>query len=849
MTPYIISKRNNNTIECSADLVITNNSRIVMLSLLDIAARTKKVLSDMLQHGYGSDITLRDREDVFFEDPLASYDMNFKYKLTRHTDGLLTHGIIYNTEQEDYIFDWEGIGLVKSLALHLRNRCFLPVTDEIVEQVLELDKDSYIVSECDVYTTKEDMKHLNVWYVNSVQMFKELLEKIDLGTDDSFNWDKIEDISDYLTTFVEPIKEKLSENIEILYDEDKIDTKINDGVVPFEGQIPLIQGGIETLKQKDNKFLYLAADPGVGKTIIGTKINHLYHLSKRQENYVTLAVVPATTLTQWKEEIEKSIVEDVDVLIIKSTNEFIRFHEKTKMKVDKPTYILVGKETFKLSYKTEHGVNVVKRNIPVEVEKGYWTSTENKTVEVCTCPDCGLPLRNPLRKSKTVFFTEKDFKTPKKSNYKCSECDAVLFQAVYAKNRKTSVVDYIKRQNIHFDSVIGDEIHESNNFDSIIGQSMRDILRRTKKSILLSGTVTNGYASSIYNILFALIPNTLKKDNVFEKEKFIKTYGTLMATTKYKDSEYHVTNRTQIRDSSYREIEGINPLVFTRYFAGSFIFASLEDIRDDLPELVEKYVEIEPLEEAQVNEYELIESIKKASPFNASFYDNSVVKHYVNNPFNWSEIPFIFKEGSDKQDEYVQPKNIEDRLLPKEKELIDILRSEKEEGRQSWVYCDFVSNGKYTEGEALQDRLARVITENSDLRVFVLKSTVRTFDRRKVIDKARKTHDVVISHPRLVSVGINLQWCTNYIFYTPSYHVNTVRQASLRGRRVNSTEENRVYHMYYNKGIEASIMERYKLKLVESQAIESKFVDLNTEVKRTASNLGAKIEKELVGLT
>lgn len=840
MKPYILTKRNNNTIECNIDLIVKHNSSIVLMSMVDLAIRTKKVLGDILRNDYRSDITLKDREDVFYEEPLRTYQ-KYKYKLTKHSDGLLTHGIIYDINQEEFIFDWEGVGLVKSLALHLRNRCFLPVTDDIVEKVLELDKHSYIAEECEVYTTKEDMKQLRVWHVNSVGLFKEYLEKVELDEKDDFDWSKIEDISDYLTTFVEPIKEKLSNSIEILYDESKVNPKIYEGMKPYDGQVSLIQGGVESLKLKGNRHVYVAAEPGSGKTLIGTKINHVYHHEKNIKDYCSLIVAPATTLTQWKKEIKKSLADDVDILIIKNTNDFIRFYDSTRMKVNKPTYLLVGKETFKLSYKTKHGVNVVKRKVPVEVEKTYWTDVEDRTIEVCTCPDCGLPLKNPLRKSKTVFFKEKDFKTAKKSNYKCSECGAVLFQAVYNKSKKTSVVDFIKRKNIKFDSVIIDEAHEGNG-DSIIGLASRDIMRRGKKVILLSGTVTNGYASSIYNVLFGLMPNTLKKKNVSEKDKFIKTYGTLMATTKDKDSEYHVTSRTQIRDSSYREIEGINPKIFTDFMLSNFITAELDDLKDDIPKPIEEYVAVQPLEEMVQNERELIESIKKASPFNSSFYDNSVVKHYANNPFNWGEIPFVFKDRSSK---FVQPKNIDNGLLPKEIELIKILQKEKEDGKKSWVYCDFVANGKYTEGATLQERLKKILTDHG-LKVFVLKSSVGTLQRAETLDKVKEDYDVFIGFPKLTSVGINLQWCTNYIFYTPSYHVNTVRQAKLRGRRINSEVQNKIYHLYYMNSIEEKIMNRYKLKLAESEAIESRFSSFNTDgVERTASKLGAKIEKEL----
>ncbi|PAV30272.1 hypothetical protein CIL05_07330 [Virgibacillus profundi] len=845
MIPYVVAERNQNVAEVSADFLVLHNSSLILGSFVDISGKIKKAFADLIQGK--SSITLRDRSNIFFENNIRTFDEKFKYKLNKH-DSKNTHGVIHNVKQENYVFDWNGEGLVKSLTKYMSNKQYLPVTEDIVEKVLAKQTEYYsIVEECDIYSTQEGLSNVGVWYVNSTA-FKQSLEQVDMEVDESFNWDEIEDISDYLVTFVDPIKEKLNKNIRVLYDENKIDEKMFEGEKkPYDGQIPLIQSGVQVLQQKDSRFVYLAAEMGVGKSFIASKINHLYHHEKGKSNYISLIVAPAITLTQWEDELRTAIAEDIDVKIIKNTNEFIRFHTQTKMNVDKPTYLLVGKETFKLSYKVRHGVIPVKRTMTIQEKTEYgWTRDVDKEIEVCLCSDCGKPLQNPLRKD-TVFFTEKDFNTPKKSNYKCSECGGVLFQAVYDKTKKTSIINYMKKKNIRLDSVTIDEIHDAGNAQSLIGVSSRDVMKRAKKVILLSGTVSNGYASSVYNVLSALIPNQLKKDNVFDQDKFVKAYGTLLGKTKIKDSDFYKSSRIEVKDSSLQEIEGINPILYSRYLASSYIFTELKDVAGKrLPELKEEYVAIDVPKELQISEKRLMDDIEGASAFNASFYKDSVVKHYVNNPFNWKEIPFIFKEGSEKMDTFVQPTNLEKQILPKEKKLVEICKQEKENGRKTWVYTEFVTNGKYTTGINMQDRL-KTILENYGLSVYVLKSNVPTIKRAEVINKAQKSgkYDVFLSHPQLISVGVNLQWCTNYVFYTPSYKVNTVKQSSKRGLRINSIEDNKIFHLYGSTGIEAEIMERYILKKMESDALEAKYDKKETGVKRTASGLGAKIEESL----
>ena len=67
------------------------------------------------------------------------------------------------------------------------------------------------------------------------------------------------------------------------------------------------------------------------------------------------------------------------------------------------------------------------------------------------CPICGKPIKNTLQNKKTEFLQIEDFadNKPKKSNYKCSECGAVLWQNTYDKTKKTSLINYIKVKKIN----------------------------------------------------------------------------------------------------------------------------------------------------------------------------------------------------------------------------------------------------------------------------------------------------------------------------------------------------------------------------------------------------------------
>jgi len=852
MIPYIQTD-GKNKINCNIDLIILDESEPILISLCDLNIKNKKICSDLISQSYG--LSLRDREDTFYSKNLYGRENHYRYKSDK-MENILTHTVIYNTKINQYCINWNNENKNEIITKYLRNIHYLPVTSEIVKIILdkyEIEQAKYkygsysCVSECTVYTNNPMFTELKVYKIN-VTWFKQSLNALTLeGYKDDFDWSKIEDIEGYIFKFLEPIKEKLKNNIKILYDKNNVNPKIFEGKLkPFDGQIPIIQAGLEVLKR--DRFVYIAAEQGVGKTNISTKINHC-HLYPKKQNYVTLIVTPAITLTQWKDEIKNSIKDKVDIHIIKKTTEFINIYNKSQMKFNRPTYFLVGKETFKLDSKKAPGINIKTREIKrkKEIQHTYYYKEIKEVKEKITiacCPDCGVPLRNELRKKEDVFFTEKDFQgNPKKSNYKCSNCDAVLWQSVYDKTKKSSLIRFIKVKNIHFDSVVIDEVHQSNNSESIIGNATRTLFNYGKKILLLTGTSNNGYASSLHNLLLGLLPNKLKANDVMDIKQFIKTYGTLMAVSKKRDGEYYRYGRSKIKDSDYKEIEGINPICFSKYLVENYIFATLDDLGKDLPDLNEYYIPIKQTEDMDINENRLWNDIKSANAFNAKMYEDSILKHYINNPFNWNSITIESKDTTS----IVQPKCIDDCILPKEQVLLDIIKQEISEGRKCCVYVDFTNGGEYMQGKTISKRIENLLSKNG-IKTFTLKTNIATYDRKDLLEKKKNDFQVLITNARLVQVGLNLVFIPSYINYMPSYHVNIVSQSNRRGYRANSTLENRIYHLYYENSCENGIIKRYQRKIAESKAIVGEFnVTLeNDESIRTASKFGKKINDGVV---
>jgi len=416
MIPYVQTD-GKNKINCNSDLIILDESEPILISLCDINIKNKKVCADLISHSYG--LSLRDRDDIFYSKNIYSNrDNHYRYKSDKMENNL-THTVIYNTKINNYCINWNNEDKNEIITKYLRNIHYLPVTSEIVKMILdkyEFEQAKYkygsysCISECTVYTNNPMFAKLKVYKIN-VTWFKQSLNELKLeGYIDDFDWSKIKNIQNYIFEFLNPIKEKLKKNIKVLYNPNNINPKIFEGKLkPFDGQVPVIQAGLEVLGK--SRFIYLACEMGFGKSLVSTKINHC-HLFKNKNNYTTLIVAPAITLTQWKDEIKNSIGDKVDIHIIKKTSEFINIYNKNKLIFEKLTYFLVGKETFKLDAKKISGVNiktrVIKHKKEVENSSYYYIRKEIKEVKekitIACCPDCGVPLRNELRKKEDVFF-------------------------------------------------------------------------------------------------------------------------------------------------------------------------------------------------------------------------------------------------------------------------------------------------------------------------------------------------------------------------------------------------------------------------------------------------------------
>ena len=195
----------------------------------------------------------------------------------------------------------------------------------------------------------------------------------------------------------------------------------------------------------------------------------------------------------------------------------------------------------------------------------------------------------------------------------------------------------------------------------------------------------------------------------------------------------------------------------------------------------------------------------------------------------------------------VTPRSLDDSVVyPKEQTLIDICKRQKAEGIQTWVYVQMT--GKRN----VQPRL-KALLEAEGLSVGILRSgDVDPKEREDWIARHGREFDVMISHPQLVSTGLDLfskaPGGHNYatlVFYETGYNLFTMRQAARRAWRIGQPRDCRVYYLYYKETMQHRAMQLMSRKMAAAQALEGEFSEDGLAAMAGEDNLQMALAKSL----
>ena len=323
---------------------------------------------------------------------------------------------------------------------------------------------------------------------------------------------------------------------------------------------------------------------------------------------------------------------------------------------------------------------------------------------------------------------------------------------------------------------------------------------------------------------------------------FDAEYGVVENTYEIKDGEYNSNRRTSKRKSKSRQLPGVSPLVFSRFLLEYTAFLSLSDMGKDLPDYEEIPVPLEmpkdvhnAYKEAEKELQRVLRTDRKVAQKILSTYLN-LLTVYPDQPYDQPEVVHPI-DGVP----IVTPKNCGDfsRLLPKEEKVLEIVRQKVANGERVLIYTSWTRTDS-------QKKLMKLLREEG-YRTEILTPQIPTEKREDWVDKRVKNGlQVLITNPRCVETGLDLNAFTTLVFYSMGYNLFTLRQASRRSWRINQTAPRvEVYMLYYVDTMQAKAMKLMASKLAVAGIIEGTFSEEGLAAMSDVKDLTSQMAKEL----
>ena len=574
---------------------------------------------------------------------------------------------------------------------------------------------------------------------------------------------------------------------------------------PFPRQARLIAASSEHLKNNDN--LIISAEMGTGKTISGISIAYLITLACQgfKKNpikpFKTFIMCPSHLVSKWAAEIEVTLgkkdkaVIPYQIVIVKRWDDLAGYHLRALE--NKTYFFILSKETAKLSY-PKRAAFTIRKAIVVD-ERG----NKSLSYQFC-CPDC-RQVHDEARHSKW-----------EPSIPRICDCGSVLTQVDKSKpsNTRLSVAEYIKKQfpKGWIDLLFLDELHELKGGDTGQGNAFGAIASMSKKCVGLTGTLLNGYASSLFYILYRMNPKLMKetlKLDYRDVERFVELYGAreMVQEAKEINEEGIVTKKG--KKISVRELPRISPYLLTLLLPFT-IFLRLDEMNIELPDYEESVELVEPdkewLGEYQKYLKELASEVRK---------NRRVLGALANDAISICDLPFMefAPQTSDNKTCYTPPVN-EDFVTAKEKRLIKLVRDELSDGRKCLVFATYTNLGV---SKRLETLLGDALQGYS---IKCLPSSVEASKREKWIKD--NPCDVLICNPELVKTGLDLLEYPTIIFYQTTYNVFTLKQAARRSWRIGQDKNVKVIFMTYDKTSQRKALSLISRKVAAANSLEGR---------------------------
>ena len=615
-------------------------------------------------------------------------------------------------------------------------------------------------------------------------------------------------LSGFIDQFKEAIAKRVVESYPPLYRPSETPVELPRLLrTPMGGQADAIRG--TALSLQAHRGTTVVGEMGTGKTFIGAAAAHAAGFQR------ILILCPPHLTRKWKREIEDT-VPGARAAIVTSITDL----ERLRLSVGPaPLFAIMSRERAKLSYRWK----------PAVIQR--WAAAGGRLVrdeqtgepfQVPCCPRCyaqvvdkdGVPLTNEELSRK---------------HRDCDLCRSALWQADGSGPKRYPLADYVKhRMKGFFDLLIGDEVHEYKGRGSAQGIAAGVLADSCGKSLTLTGTLTGGYSSTLFHLLYRFSPDIRAEFGRSEEGRWIQRYGFLEQTVRHSDDGDSFEDGRNSRRKGYRktvrERPGLAPSALF-HLIGNSVFLRLSDVASGLPSYEEQVMlsgmdrETDYTGFSQRKAYDtvfdtlrqaLAEALAKGSKRLLATYLQTLLAY----PDGCTRGETVFDPQTGNVLIQMPPLS-EDKLYPKEQALVDLVAAERLAGRKVLVYATHTGTRDITE------RMEQFLTTHG-FRVAVLKADSVAPDRREawVEERVKQGVDVVICHPRLVQTGLDLIDFPTLVWFETDYSVYTMRQASRRSWRIGQKRPVKVVFMAYRNTLQADALKLVAKKLQSSLAVE-----------------------------
>ena len=572
------------------------------------------------------------------------------------------------------------------------------------------------------------------------------------------------------------------------------------------------------------KTAMLVGEMGVGKTRVA--IATAQRLFSARAGYRALVLHPKHLQAKWPREVT-AVVPAAKITVLRSWKDALALQNRP---ITGPEWYFLARDTSKLGYFSKPAVTWGEARTPRWAEAKI-DGAERRTLlgidreSGWRCPDCGALLRD----KDNVPVPRDWFDTRRTDNTACPLCGARLWQADSSRIRRFAPAEFIHHHlRGFFDLLVADECHQLGGQQTAQGNALGSLAASCEYTLAMTGTILNGYASSLHALLWRLDPSAMAAENMeyHRPLQWIERYGVVERVTRIRqDEETNAASRGRPNKTSVHEKPGISPLVFSRHLINRAAFVTLEDVAPWLP----PYREIpEPVEmdhdlavAYKILERELLSAVQQALANNSKRLLGAYVQTllgYPDRPWDWPDI----RDPADHESVIASPPRIaEDALRAKEQRLAEICQVNAAAHRGTVVFVQF------TGAHDILPRLQTVLGKKK-LRVAVLRADTVPVENREewITRQERAGAQVLLCHPKLVETGMDLIAWPECVWFQPGHSVYTLRQASRRAWRIGQKEPVNIHYLVYAGTMQSAALMLMSKKLEAAEAIEGR---LNSE--------------------